>query len=170
MYFPWSTISRNLNFGTKGLATEARSKFYKSTGANPKLDELKYIYDLLGILDGKAASLMQFCGIVLAVLILLLQSSTYKLIDILVSISGVAALCAIAACGLITALSWGFLELAVPKNSDPSDKDIEAELTELRKVLYFREVAFRRAWLLAGFSLGIMTFATAVFVFTRLAA
>jgi hypothetical protein len=66
--------------------------------------------------------------------------------------------------GLVIDVSWRFLGIAVPSQNR---QEIEGELRELRKVLYFRENAYRFAWALAALAMILMFIDAILFVIAR---
>lgn len=167
LYKPWKCISKFID--DKPRNTE-RAKFYSSKNAITYIEEIKYIYTILGYLDSKASSLMRFDGIILAIVAIELRTSP-PLAPTTIAISAVVAfliLASIACCVLVIDVSWPFLSLARPDVSlDAAELNEKAETIELRKVLYFRERAYRWAWTLAAWAM-VAIFVGAILFFSNL--
>lgn len=109
-------------------------------------DETKVIdaiYRFLGVLDAKAAALMQYNGIILAVVAIMAQTKEAPLPAFTYWI-GYATLGSILACLSVVGVFWRFLEFVKPEASGLSD-----ELDVIRRVLVMRECAYQLAWWLA---------------------
>ena len=157
MFVPWRWISRRMD--DKPVITEKAALYSDDTAAGVK--EIKFIYNILGILDSKASALMQFDGILLAVLAIVAGSSApYCVWLVLVGVALLVFL-SIASCICIIDVSWPFLAIAVPS---PGQRHIDEELRELRKVMNFREGAYRGAWFLSALAMILMFIGAVLFV------
>ena len=161
MFQPWKFLSYCIS---KKAFISRRAKLYNS--GSPATKEIKFIYSILGYLDAKASALMRFDGIILAVLAIVAQNSSF----ITAAISAVVALfilSSIACCVMVIDVSWPFLSLARPENGKNDDA---TEVRELQKVLYFREQAYRWAWLLSAWAMVAIFIGAFLFFGTRLGA
>ena len=161
MFQPWKFLSYCIS---EKRFISARAKLYNSDTSATK--EIKFIYSILGYLDSKASALMRFDGIILAVLAIVAQNSSFNT----AAISAVVALLilsSIACCVLVIDVSWPFLSIARPENGKNNDS---AEVQELQKVLYFRERAYRWAWGLSALAMIAIFFGAVLFFGTRLGA
>ncbi len=157
MFVPWSWISRLIS--DKPVITERAAIF--SDDAVVGVKEIKFIYAMLGYIDSKASALMRFDGIVLAVLAIVARSEAT--ISVKIVLAGVALLVflSIACCICVIDISWPFLGIAVPA---AGQRQIDEELQELRKVLHFRERAYRGAWVLSALAMILMFVGAVLFV------
>jgi hypothetical protein len=162
MLFPWKRISDRIS--DKTIITE-RAKFYYSDSPPDfvfgKIHEIKYIYTILGYLDSKASALMTFDGVILAVLAIVVGDSSKSTATIAICAADAALIMfSIASCVLVIDVSWSFLSLARPEAGQPNDN---FEVTELRKVLFFRERAYRCAWAFPAWAMVIILVGAVLF-------
>jgi hypothetical protein len=94
-------------------------------------------------LDAKAAALMQYNGIILAVVAIMAQIKETPLPGFAYWI-GYLTLGSILACLSVVGVFWRFLEFVNPDANGLSD-----ELDVIRRVLVMRECAYQLAWWLA---------------------
>lgn len=108
-------------------------------------DKIDFIYSVLGVLDAKSASLMQFNGIILAIFAIFIRDNNQ---NELFSKSGmlvlIASFVSIFLCLLVVALSWRFLEMATTEKGHHS---VSNEIDHLCKALWLRERSYQIAWL-----------------------
>lgn len=126
-------------------------------------DKLEYLYRVLGILDDKAQSLMQFNAFVIGLVAIFWSkisdtTSTWAYWPGVASVIG--SLASIFACLLVVGIFWRFLAVAVPwtaaepaKAAAHDDALLVTELEALCKVVHMRETAYQFAWLASLVSL-----------------
>jgi hypothetical protein len=115
---------------------------------------IKWLYDLLSVLDAKASALMRLNGVLIAAAAFLLGSagrSDSVLIArpadtrLMIACSLLSAL-SISACLFVVNVSWPFLGKAT---LDGTDVDCAAEITGLDAACSFRRRMYRAAWWLS---------------------
>ena len=112
---------------------------------------LKWIYELLGVLDSKASALMRLNGVMLAAAAFLLNPN-YYLADWarrLVAVSSLGSTISIACCLLVVSMDWRFLGLVIdkPANADKSrELDFSEEFSHLARIVDFRQQCYRFGW------------------------
>ncbi|MGZ9263074.1 MAG: hypothetical protein ACXW6V_26715 [Candidatus Binatia bacterium] len=119
---------------------------------------------MLAYIDSKASALMRFDGVILAVLALVAQQKPSILIGIFLAGVALLVFLSIACCVLVIDISWRFLEIAV---EEEGTLNVASELSELRKVLYFRESAYRGVWILSACAMILMFVGALLFVGAR---
>jgi hypothetical protein len=107
---------------------------------------------------------MRFDGIILAVLALIARAETPLSERIVITGVAILVVLSIACCICVIDVSWRFLGIAVPS---PGVRQVDQELQELRKVLYFREGAYRWAWILSGLAMILIFIGGLLLVFSR---
>jgi hypothetical protein len=153
MFAPWKWISPKLD--DKPVISERAILFNSESdaGLGQSVKEIKFVYAMLGYIDSKASALMRFDGVVLAVLALVSQHQSSLVVGVVLALVALLVFLSIVCCVLVIDISWPFLGLAVPSAGQQKTAD---ELKELRKVLYFRECAYRWAWIFAAWAMIFM--------------
>ncbi|MGD9540168.1 hypothetical protein [Methylocystis sp.] len=123
------------------------AKFCKDgSGGLSNRELLDKLYFFLGILDSKAAALMQYDGIILAVAGIIIQSHIEN--ASLLNAIKYATYCTIVSilfCLPVVGVFWRFLAFVKPGCSDP----LAVELHKIKRILKMREFAYQVAWWLA---------------------
>lgn len=109
--------------------------------------KIEAIYRVLSVLDSKASALMRLDGVMLAAAAVILTSSVGPLIyaDGMAKVIMVLAALAITLCLAIISIDWSFFRFVKAKDDDGHAFD--EEIKYLRKVMVFRTLVYRLAWL-----------------------
>ena len=116
-------------------------------------EKIDFIYMILSVLDSKASSLMQFNGIIIAILAFLKNPLFFIGHSITSYLSLAFSILSIIICLPIISVAWNFMGKAVSKygNIDP-----EKEIDSLCKIMVFRERSYQVAWLFSSLSVLFM--------------
>ncbi|MCX7900332.1 MAG: hypothetical protein N2444_09675 [Methylocystis sp.] len=134
-----------LHFLPHGGAIDAKIKYCDSCEDEKKT--LEAIYKFLDALDAKAAALMQYNGIILAVVGIFLQAKPSTESPLMAVPIGYLTIVSILFCLMVVGMFWRFLEYV-----DPATNALETELNVIRRVLVLREACYQAAWWLSVFA------------------
>ncbi len=148
-------------------------------GAPDTESAMKWLYELLTILDAKAASLMTLNGIMLATATLFLVdkadvtlfskgSSLSSAVHFTTACSGVLSACSIILCLYVVGVRWPFLALVdgPAKETDDTHYDFRDEIYALQREVTRRQWSYISSWLISMLgSVAILIVAILVFFF-----
>lgn len=155
----WKLLARAL---PSGALIPARVELYDGRPLDkiPVKEKIGLLYQILTILDTKAASLMQFNGIIIAVLAIFLEKDGSLGLSTSSAVALVSSIASIFLCLSIVSVFWRFLEIAVPAKGA---QDVDGEIAHLCQALWAREWCYQAAWIMSVVSI----FAMAVFLLWR---
>jgi hypothetical protein len=110
--------------------------------------QIAALYDILGVIDGKASALMTFDGIILAATSFSLAQPPPSMnwFTGSVAASGAFSLLSVIVCLAVVAIDWPFLG-KVGKES--GRYEFKVEIDSLKQVMLFRQDSYRAAWFLS---------------------
>lgn len=135
---------------------------------------LRWIYEVLGILDTKASALMRLNGVMLAAATFMLAptSNASLLTKIIITISALPSSISIILCLLIVNVGWPFLGKAgVVKPTETTTEnplpkiDFSTEFSDLESMIGKRTCIYRTAWTLSLIAAAAFIFALVLYAF-----
>ncbi|WP_192560504.1 hypothetical protein [Pseudomonas allokribbensis] len=154
-------------FGINNTKLEATIQNTPISGENL----LKWIYDVLAILDTKASALMRLNGVMLATTTFMLIHGATLQIKVLIIFNALPLTLSIILCLFVVNVDWPFLGKAkMPKTPDSATEiagqtiDFTEEFSRLESMIGIRTLIYRWAWGLSLFAAVAFIIALAIYL------
>jgi hypothetical protein len=119
------------------------------------LQTIKSNYFVLTVLDSKASALMRLNGVVLAAALVGISAHFFQIKTWAFELTALPSLISMILCLQVVAVDWPFLGYATVSDENAN---FGVEISELRKVRWFREYVYRTAWYFSLLSALIFTY------------